>query len=142
MDLKNQVVDRESRSKSDSSEWALHSHLRTVDGKRGPCTVDLFASRLSAKLPTYYSWRSNPGATAVNALCQTWGTSLGYAFPPFCLIGRCLDQIVYAMGLVKAFNVFCPRQLLLYVFSLRQVPLQQFGIRIVFQDKTDIIGEV
>ena len=61
--------------------------------KRGPCTVDLFASHLSAKLHTYYSWRLDPGATAVNALWQPWGTSIGYAFPPFCLIGRCLTII-------------------------------------------------
>ena len=90
----NQVADKESRSKADSSEWALDSHIfEQLMDKRGPCTVDLFASRLSAKLPTYYSWRSDPEATAVNALCQPWGTSIGYAFPPFCLIGRCLAKI-------------------------------------------------
>ena len=87
----NQVADRESRSKADSSEWALDGHI--LMDKRGPCTVDLFASRLSAKLPTYYSWRLDPGATAVDALCQPLGMSIGYAFLPFCLIGRCLAKI-------------------------------------------------
>ena len=68
----NQTADRESRSKGDSSEWALDmSTFQQLMKKRGPCTVDLFASRLSVKLPTYYSWRSDPGATAVNALCQS-----------------------------------------------------------------------
>ena len=79
-------VDRESSSKTDSSKWALDSHtFDQLMDKRGPCTVDPFASRLSAKHPTYYSWRSDPGATAVNALCQHWGTSIGYAFLPFCM---------------------------------------------------------
>ena len=56
------------------------SYLLSVDGLYS--TVDLFAARLSVKLPTYYSWRLDPGATAVNALCQ-----------PFCMIGKCLAKI-------------------------------------------------
>ena len=45
-----------------------------------------------AESSTYCSWRSHPGTTAVNALCQPWGTSIGYALPPFCMIGRCLAK--------------------------------------------------
>ena len=79
---------------SDSWEWSLDMQIfHRLMEIRGPCTVDLFASRLSAKLPTYYSWRSDPGATAVNAVTQPWKTVRGYAFPPFCLIGRCLTKI-------------------------------------------------
>ena len=59
--------------------------------KRGPCTVNLFAS-LSFP-PIYYNWRLDSGAAAVNALCPPWGTSIGCAFPPFCMIGRCLAKI-------------------------------------------------
>ena len=80
----NQLADTESRAQADSSEWALDLTIfQQLMAKRGPCTVDLFASRLSAKLPTYYSWRSDPGATAVDALCQPWNMVKGYAFPPF-----------------------------------------------------------
>jgi len=90
----NQLADTESRAQADSSKWALDLTIfQQLIAKRGPCTVDLFASRLSAKLPTYYSWRSDPGATAVDALCQPWNVVKGYAFPPFCLIGRCLAKI-------------------------------------------------
>ena len=90
----NQLADKESRTISDSSEWALDMQIfQKLMEIKGPCTVDLFASRLSAKLPTYYSWRFDLGATAVNALTQPWKTVRGYAFPPFCLISRCLTKI-------------------------------------------------
>lgn len=90
----NQIADMESRAKADSSEWSLNLEtFQKLMRTRGPCTVDLFASRLSAKLPTYYSWKADPGATAVDALYQTWSTVRGYAFPPFCLIGRCLAKV-------------------------------------------------
>ena len=59
------LVDKESRTDSDSSEWALETQIfHRLMEMRGPCTVDLFASRLSAKLPTYFSWRMDPGAKA------------------------------------------------------------------------------
>ena len=60
---------------------------------RGECQVNLFASRLSAKLPIYYSGKLDPGASAVDALAQDWSNTKGYVFPPFCLIGRCLSKI-------------------------------------------------
>jgi len=34
----------------------------------------------------------DPHGLAVNALRQTWGSELLYAFPPFCLVGRCLEK--------------------------------------------------
>ena len=90
----NQLADKESRTDSDSSEWALDTQIfHRLMEMRGPCTVDLFASRLSAKLPTYFSWRTDPGAKAVNAPTQSWNNIRGYAFTPFCLIGRCLAKI-------------------------------------------------
>lgn len=55
--------------------------------------MDLFASRLNAKLPQYYSWQPDPGATAINALHRSWEGLFGYAFPPFSLIGRVLHKI-------------------------------------------------
>ena len=78
---RNQIADRESMSMSDSSEWALDSH--TFYQSMDYLTVDLFAARLSVKLPTYYSWRLDPGATAVNALCQPWGEVNRLCFPTF-----------------------------------------------------------
>ena len=36
--------------------------------------------------------KPDPGASAVDALAQDWSNTKGYAFPPFCLIGRCLSK--------------------------------------------------
>ena len=59
----------------------------------GPCQIDLFASRLTAQLKTYMSWRPDPGVVATDALSQSWNQIKGYAFPPFSLIGRCLTKV-------------------------------------------------
>lgn len=56
------------------------------------CNVDLFADRTNAQLPTYMSWLPNPHAVAYNALLHPWNNIKGYAFPPFCLIARCLKK--------------------------------------------------
>ena len=61
---------------SHSSEWTVNIQIfKKLMEIRGPCTVDPFALYLSAKVPTDYSWRSDPGATAVNALTQSWKTA-------------------------------------------------------------------
>ena len=57
------------------------------------CDVDLFADRTNAQLPTYMSWFPDPDAIAYDALIHPWGKIKGYAFPPFCLIARCLKKI-------------------------------------------------
>lgn len=90
----NTVADQESRMRGDSSEWILSSAVfRRVMAVLGPCQVDLFASRLSAQLPQYMSWKLDPGSIATDALSQSWKEIKGYAFPPFSLIGRCLSKI-------------------------------------------------
>ena len=92
--VQNVDADQESRSELDSSEWKLdpaifHRIMRIV----GPCQVDLFASRISAQLSKYMSWKPDPGAIATDALSQPWEDIKGYAFPPFALIGRCLSKV-------------------------------------------------
>ena len=89
----NTMADQESRLKGDSSEWMLDPVMfRQIMEALGPCQVDLFASRLLAQLPTYMSWRPDPGSIA---LSQSWKEIKGqtFAFPPFSLIGRCLSKV-------------------------------------------------
>ena len=59
----------------------------------GTPVVDLFASRLNAKLDTYFSWKPDPGATAVDAFTEDWSEHNFYAFPPFNMIGRVLRKV-------------------------------------------------
>ena len=59
----------------------------------GPCQLDLFATRLNHQLNRYLSWKPDPFAMATDAFCISWKDKGGYAFPPFALIGRCLQKV-------------------------------------------------
>ena len=53
----NQLADKESRTDSDSSEWALDTQIfQRLMEMRGPCTVDLFASRFSFQHTSVGEW--------------------------------------------------------------------------------------
>ena len=79
----NVIADQESRMQGDSSEWKLsHVVFQQLMMELGPCSVDLFASRLTAQLDSYMSWKPDPGALATDALSQQWTEIKGYAFPP------------------------------------------------------------
>ena len=56
-------------------------------------TIDLFASRVNAKLPTYVSWKPDPIAQYVDAFTVKWALYPFYTFPPFILAGQCLQNI-------------------------------------------------
>ncbi len=57
--------------------------------------VDLFASRINNQVDIYVSWKSDPHALFIDAFTVTWaGFTNSYAFPPFCLIPRCLHKVV------------------------------------------------
>ena len=40
------------------------------------------------------SWKPDPQAEAVDAFSLQWNIVSGYAFHPFCLLGRCLRQVL------------------------------------------------
>lgn len=61
----------------------------------GKPDIDLFASRLNAQVETYVSWRPQPVAKFVDAFNIEWSQFFFYAFPPFCLISRCVQKIVH-----------------------------------------------
>ena len=57
------------------------------------CEINLFASRLSAQLPQYVSWRPDPEAVHADVLTMDWAPFKGYAFPPFNLIPAVLNKM-------------------------------------------------
>ena len=87
----NNAVDRESREFCDSSEWEIDPQVIQPFLRR--CSVDLFASRLTALLPTYASWIPDPGATGSGAMTFDWSLLKGYAFPPFSQIAPVLKNV-------------------------------------------------
>ena len=55
--------------------------------------IDLFASRLNAKVCHYASWKPDPNALFVNAFTSDWSVFSFYAFPPFSLVLRTLQKV-------------------------------------------------
>ena len=89
-------ADFASRNWNDYSDWMLDPAIfMQLQRRFGPFSIDLFASYQNAQIPQFYSWKPSPNALAVDALAQHWNHfSLPYAFPPFALIGRCLQKII------------------------------------------------
>ena len=56
-------------------------------------TIDLFASQVNAKLPTFVSWKPNRFAQYVDAFTVNWALHPFYTFPPFIHVGRCLQKL-------------------------------------------------
>ena len=81
----NTIADRESRTRSDRSEWKLSPRVfQRINEQLGPLSIDLFASRLSMQLPTFVSWRPDPLAIAADAFTLDWSNlpQKIYANPP------------------------------------------------------------
>jgi len=92
--ISNQTADWESREVQTSAEWKLNAiSFCKICTYLGPCRTDLFATRLNAQLDNYISWRPDPGAMLTDAFQTSWKELEGYAFPPFALIGRCLQKV-------------------------------------------------
>lgn len=56
-------------------------------------TIDLFASRLNAKLAKYCSWKPDPFAYKINSFAFTWPNNC-YMFPPINLISKCVHKLI------------------------------------------------
>ncbi len=89
----NVIADRESRAANDSSDWRLSPGLFSKIQRLWHSEIDLFANKWNAQLPVFVSWKPQPGATALDAFALNWKDRLGYAFPLFSLIPRCLSKI-------------------------------------------------
>ena len=90
----NITADRESRTMKDRCDWMLNPQVfQQIQLQMGPLQIDLFASRLTKQLPSFYSWRPDPEAMATDAFSQDWARTRGFANPPWCLIAHCLSQV-------------------------------------------------
>ena len=89
----NAIADRESQTFHSSAEWQLHKTVfQNILTLLGQCQVDLFATCLN-QLPQYVSCRPDPSAMATDAFQVCWTNLDAYAFPPFSLVGRCLQKV-------------------------------------------------
>ena len=97
----NREADSLSRQFVSNLEWLLDQDVfnRLVVVTFLP-DIDLFASRLNAKLDQFVSWHPEPGALAVDAFSISWSNQKFYAFPPFSLLTRVLAKIQNDVALV------------------------------------------
>ena len=88
-------ADKQSRVFNVRTEWMLSRTVfsQITDLWEQP-DIDLFASRINTQLPRFVSWHPDPEAIFVDAFTIDWSPFFIYAFPPFCLIHRCLQKIV------------------------------------------------
>ena len=101
----NVEADHESRSFHDETEWKLNSQIFfKIACILGNPSIDLFASRLNTQLAVFASWRPDPDAKYIDAFTFSWHDTNFYAFPPFSLIGRCLQKATMdkAEGIIVA----------------------------------------
>ena len=92
---KNINADRESRELSYDLEWMLcpkilHKALKIL--KFNP-EADMFASNINYQFHTYFSYKADPKAKAVDSFTVSWHSLKFYAFPPFSIISRTLKKI-------------------------------------------------
>ena len=80
-------ADKESRVVTDPSDWKLNPAFFKI-------LVQKWASRLTFQLPHFVSWKSDPQVIAIDAFLMNWRDFRGYAFPPFALVRRCLQQVM------------------------------------------------
>ena len=78
-----------------STEWSIsESAFHMIKLLAPEINFDLFASYLNHKLLNYWSWHWDPHSSAIDAFTGIdWNSIVGYAFPPFRMIMRCLRHI-------------------------------------------------
>lgn len=87
-------ADRLSRSLNENTEWSLHqTTFDKIHSIFPEINVDLFASHYNHKMDDYVSWLPDQNSQHCDAFTLDWSISLGYAFPPFNMIGRVLRKV-------------------------------------------------
>lgn len=90
----NVIADQESRRGLDPGDWKLCPRIFEIIVDLWSPTVDLFAASWNKQLIQFVSWRPQPDNWKTDALSFRWSGIMGYAFPPFGLIHRCLNRII------------------------------------------------
>lgn len=95
----NTAADRLSRTFNDDLEWSLDARVfQTIVSVFGKMDIDLFASRLNAKLNNYVSRYPEPNACAIDAFSINWDHGLLFINPPFSVISRILKKLQTDQG--------------------------------------------
>ena len=92
--VQNVEADEASRKFRADREWELSDFwFQKIQHQFGTPTVDLFATRLNAKVNRFFSWQPDPDSEVIDAFTTSWAGEFFYAFPPFCLVGKVLKKV-------------------------------------------------
>ena len=95
--VSNVAADNLSRDLNLDLEWMLSCQVfMKFINIFGQPNIDLFGSRLNTQLfvfANYVSWKPDPQAKFVDSFTVVWSDMFFYAFPPFCLLPRCVQKI-------------------------------------------------
>ena len=82
------------RNQIQPTEWSLSPQIfKQISKLWESPQVDLFATSLNKKLPTYVSSIPDPQAWAVDALNIPWENLVAYAFPPTALLPKVVQKL-------------------------------------------------
>ena len=104
------VEDRLSRAPPDSSDRKLDPALFDRPRVRWSLKVDLFASSWNKQLEQFLSWGQQAGAITMGALSIDWAGRDAYAFPPFCLVQKCLMKTMKGQAQLTLIAPYWPAQ--------------------------------
>lgn len=89
----NQAADDVSKI-SDKEDWMLSRvEFARLDALWGPHDADLFASKLNALCPVFYTRHHCPDSAGVDAFLADWSGTNNWINPPFSLIGRVISKL-------------------------------------------------
>lgn len=83
-----------SRGNPRAADWRLHPQVvEKIWALFGRAKVDLFATRLNAHCPLWFSLGGDSPPLGVDALAHPWPTGQLYAFPPIALLPQVLARV-------------------------------------------------
>lgn len=92
--VENVLADLRSRKFKDHLEWSLSEDIfKEICKTWGTPEIDMFASRLNAKITKYVSWEPEPDNWRTDAFSIKWSNMYIYCFPPFSLLPRVVRKI-------------------------------------------------
>jgi hypothetical protein len=97
--VENTTADKLSRKFNDDAEWSLNNKVfEDIQNQFEHVDIDLFASRLNAKVLKYVSRYPDIDAYAIDAFSLKWSNGCYYIFPPFSLLLKILQKLKQDRG--------------------------------------------
>jgi hypothetical protein len=103
-------------------DWHLDSNVfRQISTLWGTPQIDLFASRQSAQMARFMSWRAADSPEAIDALSMRWNFHLAFLFPPIPLLNRVVRKLEVSRGIYLLVTPYWEAQT--WFASLQSLPV-------------------